>query len=447
MSDADQIQQIKNELEQLYKDVKAQEEKIRQLHQQLQQLDQKENETFVPLPKTPGTAHWSLENFIGLRLIHFVGIVVLVIGLSISVKYAIDRNLISEALRVALAYAAGGLLLLLAWRLKKEYTGFSALLFSGAMASFYFTTYAAFVYYGMLPSFVAFGLMVALTIATVYQALSYNRQEIAILGLVGAYGIPFLISSNADKAFLFFTYIAIINCAVVFLSYKRGWKLVSYLAQNITWLLLIGWAAQRAGAGPQWIGTLFAAFFFLLFCSSALLPKITAKLPLTNQQAQGILINNVALFLVAYLIYAPQFSTAQTATVSMCFAFITGLQAALFYLLYKEEMYVKKGLALLSLLLLLLFIGAQWDGILVTLLWLVVAVALFSWGIAGRAVWLRLTGMVLMGLTLLKLVLFDSLRFTPVQKIIAYLTLGVLLLLVGFFYQKFKEQLFGSSKE
>jgi len=68
---------------------------------------------------------------------------------------------------------------------------------------------------------------------------------------------------------------------------------------------------------------------------------------------------------------------------------------------------------------------------------------LFSVGFSIKAVWLRLSGIILMGITLAKLVLLDSLRFTTIQKIIAYLTLGVLLLVVGFFYQRFKEKLFG----
>lgn len=446
MSDAEQIQQLKAELEQLYKEVKAQEQKIVSLHSQLQQLGGKEPQSFLQTAKAK-SGQWGLENFIGLRLIHIVGIVVLVIGLSISVKYAIDRNLISEGLRVALAYAAGAVLLALAWKLKRNYKGFSALLFSGAMASFYFTTYAAFVYYAMLPPVATFAIMVALTAITVYQALSYDRQEIAILGLVGAYGIPFLISANSDKAFLFFTYIAIINSAVVFLSFKKAWHLVGYLAQNITWLLLLGWAAQRAGEGQHWVGLLFGLLFFVLFCGNALLPKIVYGSALTRQQVQSILINNVALFVAAYLIYASDFSTVQTARVSILFSFFMGLQAALLYAFYKDEAYLKKMLAQLSLVLLLLYIGAQWDGIVVTLLWLVVAVALFGWGVAGKAIWLRLAGMVLMGVTLLKLIVFDSMRFTPVQKIIAYLTLGVLLLLVGFFYQKFKDKLFGVDKE
>jgi uncharacterized membrane protein len=54
-----------------------------------------------------------------------------------------------------------------------------------------------------------------------------------------------------------------------------------------------------------------------------------------------------------------------------------------------------------------------------------------------------MTGITLMGLTLLKLVVLDSLTFSTIQKVIAYLVLGVLLLLVSFFYQKYKQQLFG----
>ena len=54
-----------------------------------------------------------------------------------------------------------------------------------------------------------------------------------------------------------------------------------------------------------------------------------------------------------------------------------------------------------------------------------------------------MAAILIMGLTLLKLLVLDSQSFSPVQKIIAYVVLGVLLLVVSFFYQKFKKQLFG----
>jgi uncharacterized membrane protein len=53
-----------------------------------------------------------------------------------------------------------------------------------------------------------------------------------------------------------------------------------------------------------------------------------------------------------------------------------------------------------------------------------------------------MAGIILIGLTLGKLLVVDSLTFTTVQKVIAYLVLGILLLIVSFFYQKFRQQLF-----
>ena len=53
-----------------------------------------------------------------------------------------------------------------------------------------------------------------------------------------------------------------------------------------------------------------------------------------------------------------------------------------------------------------------------------------------------MAGIILIGVTLGKLVALDSLTFTTVQKVIAYLVLGILLLVVSFMYQKFKQQLF-----
>jgi uncharacterized membrane protein len=70
------------------------------------------------------------------------------------------------------------------------------------------------------------------------------------------------------------------------------------------------------------------------------------------------------------------------------------------------------------------------------------AVIVFASGIFYKSIALRMAGMSVIGLTLLKLILFDSMSFGTIQKVIAYLIVGVLLLVVSFYYQKFKEKLF-----
>lgn len=117
-------------------------------------------------------------------------------------------------------------------------------------------------------------------------------------------------------------------------------------------------------------------------------------------------------------------------------------QALAVFYLWKEEVYAKRMLASLAFILFVLFIMLQWSGVTVTLLWLLTAMIIFAFGVIQKSVATHMAAIVLMGITLLKLVLLDSLTFSSIQKVIAYISLGVLLLVVSFFYQKFKEKLF-----
>lgn len=439
----DEIHQLQKELEQLSQEVQLHRQKIWQLQQRILQLTNAEGHNPSTIKIKPAQK-FSLENFIGLRLINFIGIIVLVIGLSIGVKYAIDRNLISEVMRISLAYAAGIVLYILSLRLRKNYLLFSAILFSGGMASLYFTTYAAYVYYSMFSFGVAYIIMVALTIYSVYEAIRYSRQEIALLGLVGAYGIPFLISKNADRADLFFLYISLINLGVIYLSVNKSWKTVGIVAQTITWILFIGWAATRHDPKFKFIATAFMIFFFLVFLLAVLSIKFLQKRPLKTIDAYQLLVNNVALYIAALFQFgfSEKATNSDLAVITFSVSMVVAVQAFLFYNFWKEEVFSTRLLSSLSLTLFVMFIAFNWDGFTVTFLWLLTAVIVFTWGFRMRSVRSRMAGIILIGVTLAKLLVVDSLTFTTVQKVIAYLVLGVLLLVVSFFYQKFKTQLF-----
>jgi len=50
---------------------------------------------------------------------------------------------------------------------------------------------------------------------------------------------------------------------------------------------------------------------------------------------------------------------------------------------------------------------------------------------------LRLCAVILIAGTLLKLITFDAIRFTPGQRILSYILIGTLLLVGSFYYQRF----------
>ena len=282
------IQQLEDELEKFSSQLNYYRQQVSELKEKsyLQaDIKKTQEETYIP---SQGNNNWefpshkpesslSLENFIGLKLLHLTGIVVLVVGISIGVKYAVDKELISPVTRIILAYIAGIILYLLSVRLKGKFVLFSAILFSGSMASLYFTTYAAFVYYHLFSFSIAFAAMIVITIFTVYAAIRYNKQEIAILGMIGAYSIPFLISANSDRADLFFAYIIFINCGIVFLSYKKTWKGMVRLAMLLSWILFLGWAFSRYEVAMQLEAVVIMGIFYLLFAVASVGFAISKK--------------------------------------------------------------------------------------------------------------------------------------------------------------------------
>lgn len=450
MDKEQEIKELREIIEQLSGEMSSHRERLQQLLARLNEMEKGDSDAFKMPVKNEKTVVFknsndeeklSIENFIGLRLMHLVGIVVLVAGISIGVKYAVDRELISEAARISLAYAAGIILWFLSARLKNKYQLFSAILFSGAMASLYFTTYAAFVYYQLFSFAITFIIMAAITFFTAYSAVRYNRQEIAILGMIGAYGIPFLISANADKAHLFFAYILLINCGIAFLSFKRSWKSMVLLAMMVSWVLYIGWALLMYDPLQEIQAALFLAAFYLLFCIASLAFPLLKRQALQLIEVQHFVYNSVFAFAAALTIFSNgQFDEkCIPVTGAGCLFFM--FQALAVKLFLPPEKLLFKYLAAMSVLCLVFYVGMKWDGVTVTMIWLGIATGLFVMGVVSKMAWLRLMSILLTGATLLKLIMVDRLNFTTIQKIISYISIGALLLILSFFYQKFRQTL------
>ena len=219
-----------------------------------------------------------VEKFIGENLISKIGIVVLIIGIAFGVKYSIDNDLISPAVRIMLGYLFGFALLVLGVKLKKKYENYSAVLVSGAIAITYFVTYSGYVFYNLLPQIPTFAIMFLLTVFAVFTAVQYNRQVIAHIGLVGAYAVPFLLSSGSDKAVVLFVYIAIINVGILAISYKKYWKQLYFSSFALTWLIYLTWYAFTYDKSTQFtVALAFLTTFFVIFYGIFLLYKLVKK--------------------------------------------------------------------------------------------------------------------------------------------------------------------------
>ena len=139
----------------------------------------------VPIKKPKEKTNF--ESFIGENLLNKIGILVLIIGLGIGVKYSIDQGWVTPKLRIAMAYLAGFGLLAIAYRLKQKMENFATVLLSGAMATLYFTTFMAYDFYHFIPLIFAFVLMLLFTIFTVISALKFKKVISTTFQFIGPF--------------------------------------------------------------------------------------------------------------------------------------------------------------------------------------------------------------------------------------------------------------------
>ena len=245
----------------------------------------------------------SLEKFIGENLINKIGIIILIIGVAIGVKYSIENNLIQPSTRILISYLVGVGLSLLALKLKKNYHSYSAVLLSGGLAILYFTSYFAHSSYQLFSQPITFILMLVLTILGVLSSLKYNSQVIALIGLVGAYAIPFLLRSGTCNIPFFLSYVALINFGILVLTQKKLWKALSITSFALSWVIFIAWYINGYSAEKHFsLALIFNLLFFLINYLIILSYKLTHREKYSGEDILPIVLNALAFFLLGYLL-------------------------------------------------------------------------------------------------------------------------------------------------
>lgn len=181
------------------------------------------------------------ERLIGENIINKIGILVLIIGVLIGAKFAIDRDLISPLFRIIFGYGLGLGILLVSQKLMKKYETFSSVLLAGASAILYFVSFFAYDEYKLIGIEISFVLLFLVTLFTSIAAVKLDKKIIASLGLIGAYLIPFLLSTGSNNYHFLFCYILIVNSGLFFILLKKDWKIVKSLSLVSTWLICLSW--------------------------------------------------------------------------------------------------------------------------------------------------------------------------------------------------------------
>ena len=186
------------------------------------------------------------EQFLGVKGLAWVSGLALFLFVAFAIQYSFQHNLIRPEIRMALGFVFGLGLLgggVVLHRRKQYLVGAQTLCAIGVLV-LYAVTFACralyhFQFFGPVPTFL---FMALITTTAFLLAARLDALVVAILGMLGGFLTPLLLSTGQDNPLGLFGYIAILDAGLIVVALNKRWHFLTALAALGTVIMQLGWA-------------------------------------------------------------------------------------------------------------------------------------------------------------------------------------------------------------
>jgi uncharacterized membrane protein len=272
----------------------------------------------------------------------------------------------------------------------------------------YLTTFAAFQLYGLFSQTTAFGFMVLVTVLAGLLALRYDTAWLAILGLIGGFLTPVILSTGQDNQVALMSYMVLLNAGILAIAACKRWRLLNTLGFLLTWLLFTGWFFRHYGLEKFWPTLFFLHVFFLCY---VFVPFVYYFLHQSRARLTGLTMSCLNTFVTFAFAFGMVQEYASLRLVSLVTLSYAGLFLGMATLVYRRQQATLEPFILLlaqGTLFLILTVPILFSGHWITLFWAVQSAMLLWAGLRLRHHLLCGGALVLLLLTLGKFVLYDA---------------------------------------
>ena len=212
------------------------------------------------------------ERFMGVKLLAWVGGLAMFLGLAFFVKYSFEHFITSE-MRVAIGFMAGAGLLAGGFVMsRRNYAVLGHTLSATGIVVLYVSTFAAHGLYHFVGFAPAFALMILITCTAFLLAVRQDAQVVAVLGLLGGFLTPILLSTGQDNPLGLFGYIALLDAGLATIVRRKPWTHLVLLAAICTLVMQGAWVIKFFAVEKAFTAmgiflsmeALFLAAFFLI---------------------------------------------------------------------------------------------------------------------------------------------------------------------------------------
>jgi uncharacterized membrane protein len=394
-------------------------------------------------------AHGDLESRIGGSWFNRIGIIAISIGVAFFLKYAFENEWIGPAGRVTIGIVIGFGFLIAGERLRVRYPSYAHGLSGGGIFILYLSVFAAAVYYELISRPMAFAFMAGVTAIASLLAVRYNALPIAILGLIGGFLTPVLMSTNQNNQVALFGYIALLDAGVLALAYSKQWRSLNYLAFSGTVLMFAGWMYTWDAREALWTTMFFLTLFFAIFALLAVLYNVVNRRQTSWLDLALVFLNAVIYFGTSYALLEKQYDAYLGVFAVLVSAFYLGLG----YFTYNRDredqllIYTFIGLATLFL---VLAVPIQLEQRWVTMGWAIEGAILTGIGLRVNDRTSRYAALIVFAIAALEWLLVDTFNFavrpnqafTPLlnRRALSCATLVAALAIAAWFYKLYGEK-------
>jgi uncharacterized membrane protein len=174
-----------------------------------------------PLAQTARPFDW--ESLVGVKLFSWIAGVALVLAAVFFLKYSVDHGWLSPMVRASLGLMTGTVLLVVCeMRVARNYAFTANALHGAGIAILYATLFAIHALWQLLPAGVVFALMLVVTAVAVMLSIRRDSVFIALLGLMGGFATPALLSTT-HRPIELFSYLLLLNGGLAWVAYRKRW--------------------------------------------------------------------------------------------------------------------------------------------------------------------------------------------------------------------------------
>jgi uncharacterized membrane protein len=221
--------------------------------------------TVAPRDPLEPTIAFVRELLFGGNTVVRAGIVVLLVGVVLLLRWASEHALLPIEARLAGAAALAIALIVIGFRQRDARPGFSVTLQGGGVAGLYLVVFFAFRTYALLPAPLAFGLLAAIAVASGTLAVAQDATSLLFIAQVFGFLAPLLASTGKGSHVGLFSYYLVLNIVVAAVAWFKAWRSINLLGFAFTFGIASAWGVLRYEAQHFATTEPFLIAFFLLY--------------------------------------------------------------------------------------------------------------------------------------------------------------------------------------